>query len=89
MFIRMPGREGFDIGVDGHRFAPPGASTVEFPDTTGLWALPGLADCHAHVTMNSLAEFDTISDETMATTIPAANWPDVDHGVPLILDKGR
>ncbi|MCZ7534053.1 MAG: amidohydrolase family protein [Acidimicrobiia bacterium] len=88
MIINMPSREPYEIGVSGSRFVEADESTVELPDTSDLWALPGLADCHAHVTMTSLREFDAITDESMRTAIPINTWAHLEHGVLLILDKG-
>ncbi|KAA3635787.1 MAG: hypothetical protein DWP92_10445 [Armatimonadetes bacterium] len=88
MLIRMPGREPYEIGVSGSFFVEPDESTVGLPDTSDLWALPGLADCHAHVSMMSLNEFDAITDESMRRAIPTNTWAHLDHGVLLILDKG-
>lgn len=88
MHIRLPNEPGYEIGIAGTRFAAPGEATLDVPDTSEWWALPGLADCHAHVTMNSLHEFDSITEETMAATIPSATWAHLEHGVLLIIDKG-
>lgn len=88
MLIRIPGEEPFEIGIDGNTFVEIADATTVIPDTSRWWALPGLADCHAHVTMTSLAEFDAITDETMQSTIPGATWAHLEHGVLLILDKG-
>jgi hypothetical protein len=38
--------------------------------------------------MNSLHEFDAITDATMAATMPTATWAHLERGVLLILDKG-
>ncbi|MEZ5174854.1 MAG: amidohydrolase family protein [Acidimicrobiia bacterium] len=88
MIINLPGGESYEIGVSESRFVEPEVGRLEVPDTSTLFALPGLADCHAHVTMNSLADFPAITDETMAATVPQATWAHLDHGVLLILDKG-
>jgi imidazolonepropionase-like amidohydrolase len=88
MLIRLPHGDPYTIGIDGTRFVESAEATVELPDTSDLWALPGLADCHAHVTMNSLADFDAITDESMAASIPTNTWAHLEHGVLLILDKG-
>lgn len=88
MLIRPPTGDPYEIGVSGTQFVAPDDATSELPSTESLWALPGLADCHAHVTMNSLHDFDSITDATMAATIPTATWAHLTHGVLLILDKG-
>ncbi|MDA2979122.1 MAG: amidohydrolase family protein [Actinomycetota bacterium] len=88
MHIRPPEGDAYELGITGSIFTEIADSTTELPDTSALWALPGLADCHAHVSMNSLAEFDTITDETMVDSVPRNTWAHLDHGVLLILDKG-
>jgi len=88
MLIRLPYAEPYEIGVSGSTFVDSPASTVDLPDTSELWALPGLADCHAHVSMISLDHFETISTESMAAAIPETTWAHLEHGVLLLLDKG-
>ena len=88
MLIRLPYADPYEIGIAGSRFVDPDKATADLPDTTGLWALPGLADCHAHVSMTSLSDFDAITDESMASAIPSNTWTHLEHGVVLILDKG-
>jgi imidazolonepropionase-like amidohydrolase len=88
MLIRPPEGLPYEIGVSGSTFVPPDQTMVQLPDTSDLWALPGLADCHAHVTMDSLDDFDAITDATMAEAMPRNVWAHLEHGVLLILDKG-
>lgn len=88
MIINLPGRDPYEIGVSGSFFVPASHSSIDLPDTGDLWALPGLADCHAHVSMSSLSEFDAITDASMRREIPVNTWAHLDHGVLLILDKG-
>jgi len=88
MLIRPPNGDPYEIGIAGSLFVEPDSSSRDLPDTSDWWALPGLADCHAHVTMNSLADFDGITDATMAASMPVNAWAHLDHGVLLILDKG-
>lgn len=88
MLIRLPYAEPYEIGVSGPVFVDSASNTAQLPDTSNLWALPGLADCHAHVSMDSLENFDTITTESMANAIPANTWAHLEHGVLLILDKG-
>ncbi len=57
-------------------------------DTDDLWALPGLADAHAHLTMTSPKDIFGITDEIMRDNMPKTAWAQVDRGVLLILDKG-
>lgn len=88
MDIRTPDGEAYEIGVSGTMFVDPGAATADLPDTSGLWALPGLADCHSHVSMDSIEHFNAITDETMHEAIPRNAWAHVEHGVLLLFDKG-
>lgn len=88
MLIHLPYADPYEIGVSGSVFVDPTDDTANLPDTSSLWALPGLADCHAHVSMTSLADFEGISPESMAAAIPVNTWAHLDHGVLLILDKG-
>ncbi len=88
MLFRSPFDAPIEIGVAGSLFAEAGVPGEPIPDTSDLWALPGLADCHAHVSMNSIANVDAITDETMKAAIPANCWAHLEHGVLLLLDKG-
>jgi imidazolonepropionase-like amidohydrolase len=88
MLIRLPYADPYEIGVSGSVFAEPDGATANLPDTSDLWALPGLADCHSHVSMTSLSNFEAITTESMAAAIPANTWAHLEHGVVLILDKG-
>lgn len=88
MLIRPPKGDAYELGIAGSLFTEIADSTTEWPDTSALWALPGLADCHAHVSMNSLAEFDAVTDQSMVESMPRNTWAHLDHGVLLVLDKG-
>lgn len=77
------------IAIDGTLFADPEEVTIDSEiDTSGLWAVPGLADAHAHLTMQVPRDIHGISEEQMRANIPAMAWAQVDRGVLLILDKG-
>ena len=87
--IRPPDGDRYDLAIDGSHFAEPASVEVtETLDTAHLWALPGLADAHAHLTMTSTRDIAGISEEQMATNLPKMAWAHVDRGVLLILDKG-
>lgn len=88
MLIRPPDGDAYELGISGSLFVDVADSSVDVPDTSHLWALPGLADCHAHVSMSSLAEFTAITDETMIKGVPRNTFAHLDHGVLLIIDKG-
>jgi len=81
----------YPLAVDGTRFAAPGDlgdGAVDEIDTSSLWALPGLADSHAHLTMTSPRDIAGITEEAMLANIPRTAWAHVDRGVLLIMDKG-
>jgi imidazolonepropionase-like amidohydrolase len=86
--IRTPRGETYPIAIDGDRFAEPSDDVTTEIDTSALWALPGLADAHAHLTMNSVNDLRGITDETMLENISRNAWAHVENGVLLILDKG-
>jgi len=86
--IRPPEGATYSIGVDGEHFVDPEETMDHEIDTSGLWALPGLADAHAHLTMTSANDLQDITEDTMKKNIPAMAWAHVDNGVLLILDKG-
>lgn len=86
--IRPPEGDTYRIAIDGHRFADPSDDIDDVIDTASLWALPGLADAHAHLTMNSSSDIKGITEEAMLTNIPLNAWAHVENGVLLILDKG-
>jgi imidazolonepropionase-like amidohydrolase len=77
----------YAIAIDGTRFVEPTTITTEL-DTSELWALPGLADAHAHLTMTSPGDIAGVTEETMLENIPRNAWAHVERGVLLILDKG-
>lgn len=86
--IRPPEGDSFDMAFeDGVLVDPHGADGPDL-DTADLWALPGLADAHAHLTMTSPRDIFGITEETMRANMPVTAWAQVDRGVLLILDKG-
>ncbi|MEN8237626.1 MAG: amidohydrolase family protein [Actinomycetota bacterium] len=86
--IRTPEGETYPIAIDGDRFVEPSDDVTTEIDTASLWALPGLADAHAHLTMTSVNDIRGIDTETMLANISRNAWAHVDNGVLLILDKG-
>lgn len=79
---------GRSLAIDGDRFADPDAVTIDADlRTEGLHALPGLADCHAHLTMTSLRDI-AIDADTMRDNAVRHAWMHVANGVLLVLDKG-
>lgn len=86
--IRPPEGTPYTLAIDGTKFAAPDDRVTEEINTADLWALPGLADAHAHLTMTSSDDIMGISEETMRANIPVTAWAHVERGVLLILDKG-
>ncbi len=86
--IREPGAEPIPLAIDGELFADPDTVTIdeELP-TAALYALPGLADCHAHLGMVGLGEAGPSDQLIRANTVRHA-WAQIEHGVLLICDKG-
>ena len=88
VMIRSPGGKTYPIAIDGDRFVAPSDEVTTEIDTSSLWALPGLADAHAHLTMTSVSDIRGISNETMLANISRNTWAHVENGVLLVLDKG-
>jgi imidazolonepropionase-like amidohydrolase len=87
--IREPSGDARPLAIDGHRFVDPATVTIdEEIDTGHLFALPGLADAHAHLTMTDPDDIKGITEDQMRENIPVTAWAHVDRGVLLILDKG-
>ena len=86
--IRPPEGDLYDLAIDGTRFIEPDDRVTTQIDTAHLWALPGLADAHAHLTMTSLTDIGGTSEETMRANIPVTAWAHIERGILLILDKG-
>jgi imidazolonepropionase-like amidohydrolase len=86
--IRTPKGETYPLAIDGHRFVEPSDDVTTEIDTSSLWALPGLADAHAHLTMNSIADLRGTDHETMRANTSRNAWAHVENGVLLVLDKG-
>lgn len=87
--VREPGRGSITLVVDGDRFSDPDDGPIDREiDTGDLYALPGLADCHAHLGLSHVGAMTTITeDEIRANSITNA-WMQVEGGVLLIADKG-
>lgn len=86
--IQPPEGRRYDLVVDGTVFVEPDDRVDEQIDTAHLWALPGLADAHAHLTMTALDDIAGTSEETMVANIPVTAWAHVERGILVILDKG-
>jgi len=86
--IQPPEGDPYDLAIDGTVFVEPDDRVAERIDTAHLWALPGLADAHAHLTMTALDDIAGTSEETMKANIPITAWAHVERGILVILDKG-
>ncbi len=86
--IRPPEGDPYDLAIDGTEFVEPDDRVSQRIDTAHLWALPGLADAHAHLTMTALDDIAGTSDEAMRANIPVTAWAHVERGILVILDKG-
>jgi imidazolonepropionase-like amidohydrolase len=86
--IRTPEGATYPIAIDGGIFVEPSDDVATEIDTSSLWALPGLADAHTHLTMNSVGDLRGITDDTMLENISRNTWAHVENGVLLVLDKG-
>ncbi len=86
--IQPPEGESYILGIRGTHFITPDDEPASELETRTLWALPGLADAHAHLTMTSLDDIAGITDDTMKANVPATAWAHVERGVLVIIDKG-
>ncbi len=86
--IKRSGEPPYPLAIDGTHFAEPGPDVTKEIDTSSWWAVPGLADAHAHLTMQTPRDIHGVTEDQMLTNIPAMAWAQVDRGVLLILDKG-
>jgi imidazolonepropionase-like amidohydrolase len=86
--IRTPDGATYPIAIEGDRFVAPSDDVTTEIDTTSLWALPGLADAHAHLTMNTVSDIRGMDETTMLDNISRNAWAHVENGVLLVLDKG-
>jgi imidazolonepropionase-like amidohydrolase len=73
------------LAIIGHRYDDAGAASGREHDLTRLVALPGLADCHAHLAADSLAE---VGKGGELPSIRKRAFAQLQRGVFLILDKG-
>ncbi len=78
--IQPPDGEPYDLAIDGTVFVDPDDRVTERINTAHLWALPGLADAHAHLTMTALDDIAGTSEETMKANIPITAWAHVERG---------
>lgn len=72
--------------IDGH-FRAAGEPVDREVDSAGWWAVPGLADCHAHLG-GGAGDDNTDPAEILART-KANAWAQLEGGVFLVADKGH
>ncbi|MCH7846168.1 MAG: amidohydrolase family protein [Acidobacteria bacterium] len=87
--IRQPGEEPFPLVIENDRFVDPNDGPIDDTlDTSRLYAVPGLADSHAHLGMSSMAEMLDLTDEDLRRNARRNAWLQVEGGVLLVADKG-
>ncbi len=87
--VREPGRDPIALVIDRDRFSDPDDGPIDAEIATGgLYALPGLADCHAHLGVDRIGQMGTLSDDDIRSNCVGNAWMQVEGGVLLIADKG-
>ncbi len=74
------------VVADGHFRAPDQMAPDVELDTSQWWAIPGLADCHAHLSSNQVSMVDEEGD--LLDRARANAWAQLEGGVFLVADKG-
>jgi imidazolonepropionase-like amidohydrolase len=72
--------------VDGH-FRSADETVDRFVDSAEWWAVPGLADCHAHLGGGN--EDDNTDEDAILERTKANAWAQLEGGVFLVADKGH
>ena len=87
--ILEPGGRPTPLVVEGDVFTNPDDGPIDEEVSTGhLYALPGLADCHAHVGMENIGEGGSLTNDDIRSNCIKNAWMQVEGGVLLIADKG-
>jgi len=87
--VRESGNEPRPLVIDGDRFTDPDDGPIDSEIETGhLYALPGLADCHAHLGLNHVGAMTTITEDEIRANSVTNAWMQIEGGVLLIADKG-
>ena len=87
--ILEPGGRPTPLVVEGDVFANPDDGPIdEEVSTRHLFALPGLADCHAHVGMENIGQGGSLTNDDIRSNCIKHAWMQVEGGVLLIADKG-
>ncbi len=87
--IREPGDEPIPLVIEDGRFADPDLGPIDREiDSAHLYALPGLSDCHAHLSASSIGAMLELTDDEVRRNSRRHAWMQVAGGVLLIADKG-
>jgi imidazolonepropionase-like amidohydrolase len=87
--VREPGRDPIALVIDGDQFSDPDDGPIDAEIATGsLYALPGLADCHAHLGVGRIGQMGTLTDDDIRSNCVGNAWMQIEGGVLLIADKG-
>ncbi|MEN8114132.1 MAG: amidohydrolase family protein [Actinomycetota bacterium] len=87
--IREPDGIEIPLVIDSGVFADPDDGPIDDEIITGhLYALPGLADCHAHLGLSKVGEMTSITEDEIRSNSVTNAWMQVEGGVLLIIDKG-
>jgi len=87
--VRRPGEESLPLVIEGETFHDPDDGPIDRAvDTERFYAVPGLADCHAHLGMNTMAEMLDLTDDDVRRNAKSNAWTQVEGGVLLVADKG-
>lgn len=73
---------------DGRWVDPRAAPSTGQIDTGHLWAVPGLADCHAHLAASTVDELIEADDAGIDRAVLDNAWAQLSAGVFLVIDKG-
>ncbi|HUO45198.1 MAG TPA: amidohydrolase family protein [Acidimicrobiia bacterium] len=86
MSIRLVDGGELELGVEGSTYCSPDSlERAEAYDVRKYWALAGLADCHAHLSVDSLEETDQWGQ---IDAIRRRAFTQLEAGVFLVIDKG-
>lgn len=87
--VREPGEDPVRLVIEGNRFTDPDDGPIDREIRTGhLYALPGLADCHAHLGIGSIGQMGALTEDEIRSNCVTNAWMQVESGVLLIADKG-
>ena len=83
--IREPGDEPIPLVIEDGRFADPDLGPIDREiDSAHLYALPGLSDCHAHLSASSIGAMLELTDDEVRRNSRRHVWMQVAGGVLLV-----